>query len=379
MKKMLALLILIVLIFSSCSLNSDSKLYTAKGDAAFEQKDYETALIHYRDAAASGKSTDKVKALTAILDAYIRAKDAVKENDFEHAAEIIDDLEYDYETFSTINEDMLVLVSEISEVKENHDFVEKTLKALIVAIDDKNFEKAYEYIAEIEWYDFTDEQREEFDFQCYRLERLSTKVETPEPTPEVKPETKPETPPAPENEEPVKYYRVRLSWDDPKSQLGAFTKYDGAVREADAHPGYKVFDENGNHFWRDGYYLGKIGTNSYVNDSTIKGIVFDLEYKAGYMTWAVKETSTASTYTMMWTYANKTTGNLTGGRLHAGCDIDMHNYRLRNVQFEGGGLTGTLNFVQVLSVNSNGTVTGWANGCQMQFQNGILIRGAWNG
>ena len=189
MKKMLALLILIVLIFSSCSLNSDSKLYTAKGDAAFEQKDYET--------------------------------------------------------FSPINEDMLILVSEISEVKENHDFVEKTLKALIVAIDDKNFEKAYEYIAEIEWYDFTDEQREEFDFQCYRLERLSTKVETPEPTPEVKPETKPETPPAPENEEPVKYYRVRLSWDDPKSQLGAFTKYDGAVREADAHPGYKVFDENG--------------------------------------------------------------------------------------------------------------------------------------
>ena len=82
---------------------------------------------------------------------------------------------------------------------------------------------------------------------------------------------------------------------------------------------------------------------------------------------------------MMWTYANKTTGNLTRGRLHAGCDIDMHNNYLRNVSFEGGGINGTLNFVQVLSVDSSGTVTGWANGCRMKFQNGILIDGTWNG
>ena len=173
---------------------------------------------------------------------------------------------------------------------------------------------------------------------------------------------------------------VKIAWNKVSNYVqfenGSLAIYNASVSSSQKRA---VFDEDGNHFWRDGYYLGKIGTNSYVNDSTIKGIVFDLEYRAGYMTWAVKETSTANTYTMMWTYANKTTGNLTGGRLHAGCDIDMHNYRLRNVQFEGGGLTGTLNFVQVLSVNSNGTVTGWANGCRMEFQNGILIRGAWNG
>lgn len=173
---------------------------------------------------------------------------------------------------------------------------------------------------------------------------------------------------------------VKIAWNKVSNYVqfenGSLAIYNASVSSSQKRA---VFDEDGNHFWRDGYYLGKIGTNSYVNDSTIKGIVFDLEYRAGYMTWAVKETSTANTYTMMWTYANKTTGNLTGGRLHAGCDIDMHNYRLRNVQFEGGGLTGTLNFVQVLSVNSSGTVTGWANGCRMEFQNGILIRGAWNG
>ena len=173
---------------------------------------------------------------------------------------------------------------------------------------------------------------------------------------------------------------VKIAWNKVSNYVqfenGGLSIYNGSVSTSQKRA---VFDENGNHFWRDGYYLGKIGTNKYANDSTIKGIVFDLEYKAGYMTWAVKETSTTSTYTMMWTYANKTMGNLTKGRLHAGCDIDMHNYYLRNVNFEGGGINGTLNFVQVLSVNGNGTVASWVNGCQMKFQNGILIDGTWNG
>ena len=173
---------------------------------------------------------------------------------------------------------------------------------------------------------------------------------------------------------------VKIAWNDVSNYVqfesGSLAIYNGSVSTSQKRA---VFDENGNHFWRDGYYLGKIGTNSYVNDTTIKGIVFDLEYRAGYMTWAVKETSNASTYTMKWSYANKTMGNLTRGRLHAGCDIDMHNNYLRNVSFEGGGINGTLNFVQVLSVDSSGTVTGWANGCQMKFQNGILISGTWNG
>ena len=139
-----------------------------------------------------------------------------------------------------------------------------------------------------------------------------------------------------------------------------------------------VFDENGNHFWRDGYEIGKIGTNYYSGNSSLRGLVFDLEYQGAYMTWAVKKTSSASSYTMMWTYANRTVGGYTAGRLHAGCDIDMHNYYLRNVQFEGGGITGTLNFVQIKAMDRDGTVATWVNGCKLEFKNGILISGTWN-
>jgi hypothetical protein len=40
-------------------------------------------------------------------------------------------------------------------------------------------------------------------------------------------------------------YRVRKSWDNPKSQLGAYTVLSNAKRKADAHPGYYVYNSIG--------------------------------------------------------------------------------------------------------------------------------------
>ena len=43
----------------------------------------------------------------------------------------------------------------------------------------------------------------------------------------------------------VKYYRVRKSWEDAASQLGAYTVLANAKTMADKHPGYEVYDWNG--------------------------------------------------------------------------------------------------------------------------------------
>ncbi|MFP3156543.1 LysM peptidoglycan-binding domain-containing protein [Lachnospiraceae bacterium ZAX-1] len=40
-------------------------------------------------------------------------------------------------------------------------------------------------------------------------------------------------------------YRVRKSWSDIQSQVGAFKAFDNAKRYADDNPGYAAFDENG--------------------------------------------------------------------------------------------------------------------------------------
>lgn len=140
-----------------------------------------------------------------------------------------------------------------------------------------------------------------------------------------------------------------------------------------------VFDQNGSHYWRDGYYVGKIGTNMLNSDNSKKGLNFDLEWPGAYMTWAAQDYSGASSYTMKWTYVHKNKGwsDYTAGRLHAGCDIDMHNWTLRNVSWPDGSINGTLRFVQIISMNSDGTAGQWSSNCLMQFKNGILIKGTW--
>lgn len=142
-----------------------------------------------------------------------------------------------------------------------------------------------------------------------------------------------------------------------------------------------VFDQNGSHYWRDGYYVGKIGTNMLNSDSSKKGLNFDLEWPGAYMAWAAQDYSGASSYTMKWTYVQKNKGwsDYTAGRLHAGCDIDMHNWTLRNVSWPDGAINGTLRFVQIISMNSDGTAGQWSSNCLMQFKNGILIKGTWYG
>ena len=159
---------------------------------------------------------------------------------------------------------------------------------------------------------------------------------------------------------------------------GEIAIYDDGVSDSKKRA---AFDQDGNHFWRDGYYVGKIGTNKLNADNSKKGINFDLEWQGAYMTWAAQDYSGASTYSMKWTYVQKSKGwsDYTAGRLHAGCDIDMHYNTLRNVSFEDGAINGTLRFVQIISMNSDGTVNQWSNNCSMQFKNGILIKGTWNG
>lgn len=176
---------------------------------------------------------------------------------------------------------------------------------------------------------------------------------------------------------------VKIAWNNISKYVqfesGELRIYDSAVTSSQKL--VSKFNYNGCHFYRNDYYVGKIGTNELQSDSSKKGLNFDLESNGAYMTWASKDSSSANVYTMKWTYVQKGKGwgNYTAGELHAGCNVDMHGWTLKNPSFEGGGINGTLKFVQILRMDSDGTVASWSNGCKMQFKNGILISGTWNG
>ena len=171
---------------------------------------------------------------------------------------------------------------------------------------------------------------------------------------------------------------VRIAWNNNSKYVqfenGKIALYDAQVSDSKKRA---VFDQNGIHFWRDGYYVGKIGTNFNTQNTSLKGIVFDLDHQGAYMTWAAKRSPSETSYLMKLFYAGKNLNGTVADRVHLGCDLDMHNYSLRNVSFEGGGITGTMNFVQVKSMNGDGTVATWYNNSKLTFQNGILTSATW--
>lgn len=173
-------------------------------------------------------------------------------------------------------------------------------------------------------------------------------------------------------------YNVRIAFNKGSSYMQfdstGITMYTGTITDNTKRT---RFDYNGEHFYRDGKYVGKIGTNTMIGNDSQRGLVFDIEYDTAYMSWANKESANGSSYMMKWAYCTQQCNNYEANMLHAWADINMHYYKLRKVSFEDGAINGTLTFKQPLAVNSDGTLSKWST-ATLTFKNGILISGAWS-
>ncbi len=81
---------------------------------------------------------------------------------------------------------------------------------------------------------------------------------------------------------------------------GQIAIYNGKVTTAGKRA---VFDQSGNSFYRDSYFVGRIGTNQWKDNNAHKGLTFDLEYQGKYMAWARAATSGATTYDTILCYS----------------------------------------------------------------------------
>lgn len=93
---------------------------------------------------------------------------------------------------------------------------------------------------------------------------------------------------------------VKIAWNNISKYIqfesGELRIYDSAVSSSQKL--VSKFNYNGCHFYRNDYYVGKIGTNELQSDSSKKGLNFDLESNGAYMTWASKDSSSANVYTI---------------------------------------------------------------------------------
>lgn len=141
---------------------------------------------------------------------------------------------------------------------------------------------------------------------------------------------------------------------------------------------------NGLRLERKGKEVGLIGTNGLKADDTKSGLNFDMEESGDYMTWAAKKDSAADSYSMFLAYAKRALPMESGGSwgadmIHIARDVDMHNYVMKNAYIDpntggaNGGISATIDFVQVLGVNSNGTISRWGSDARMVFKRGLLV------
>ena len=159
---------------------------------------------------------------------------------------------------------------------------------------------------------------------------------------------------------------LRLAWNNISNYIqfenAGLNFYNGARMKT------ARIDEGQYKFWRDGYYLGHIGTNQYKKDARVKGIVFDLDYEGSYMAWSAREGVNDDTYTLKWFYTKKAFDGHGSDTLNAGCDIDMDLHYINRVRLDpysihvDYGITDTI----FVATADGGTV-------RLQIQNGLII------
>lgn len=182
---------------------------------------------------------------------------------------------------------------------------------------------------------------------------------------------------------------VKIAWNNISKYIefesGELRIYDST---ASNHKLRAKFNDSGNHFYRDDYYVGKIGTNQWSDDDTHKGLVFDLDYQGKYMAFAQKASSTASGYTTMLCFsrANSIYNNY---GMHLGCNLYGHNNTIKDVYLDGvsvaysgsnySGYTGAIPIVTdvTITAKSDGGISWNIATSKLRVSNGIIV-GYWS-
>lgn len=138
-----------------------------------------------------------------------------------------------------------------------------------------------------------------------------------------------------------------------------------------------VFDESGNHFYRDGYYVGAIGTNQWSGNSAHKGLVFDLESQGKYMAFAQKASSSATSYTTMLCFSRANSIYDEYG-VNMGCNLIGNWYTLKNFKIgsiSAGGYNAFSGSIPIVcEITNNGNSWTYSH---LRVYNGIIV-GYWN-
>lgn len=143
----------------------------------------------------------------------------------------------------------------------------------------------------------------------------------------------------------------RMTWN------GSTFAIEGKVTVSD-NDSKAVLDDAKLKLQRDNLSMGFVGTQTDTNNN--RGIVFDLDLDADYMSWGAKDSASDTTYKQKFTYYRSDSGNQTAG-FNMWAQLNMHNYDIVNADIDNSKIIGELNATSNSHVKFNGDIT-WYNG-----------------
>jgi phage-related protein len=168
-----------------------------------------------------------------------------------------------------------------------------------------------------------------------------------------------------------------------KMQNGVLVSEDNTLKIDSGNNTISVYDDNQNrlmvlsksgiNMYRDGKYIGFIGTN-HITGTNKYGLVFDLDVDGDYMSWAKMNQQTGN-YTIVLQYSD-TDGFEFSDKVKINGETKIAgNTEISNITSLGSGgyttVTDTVNFVKSITVDSNGVVTSYDTG-SLSIRNGVI-------
>ena len=177
---------------------------------------------------------------------------------------------------------------------------------------------------------------------------------------------------------------VQLAWNGISNYIqfeqGALDIYDSAVTATQNL--VAKYDYNGMGFWRDGYYLGYMGTTNYAADTSKKGLAINLEPNGQFISFG-QRTSSSCSYSAMLSFSRANSFYPNYG-VNLGCDMYCNNNTLHDlfvdklqVTYNSSnyyGWNGEIPIITSITDNGDGTIS-WQYS-KIRVANGIIV-GYW--
>lgn len=151
----------------------------------------------------------------------------------------------------------------------------------------------------------------------------------------------------------------------------------------DIHNDSMTLDESGLILTNENVNVGRIGTTFWTENPNEKVLVMDLEHDASAIGWGVRQTSSASSYSTVFLYANKNHQSYRRGNFYMHGNLNIQGFALQNCNINDcninpnecsveGGISGNCILLTENAINSDGTINK-AYAKKVKVQNGFIV------